>query len=417
MKMLLKIAYHNILRHKGRTFRSALTIGVALMFFIAMDSIMTGMDRSAIDNIIELSTAAISLHTKEYMKDREAFPLKFGIKTLDNIISTISKDPKVTATTPRTLFLGQLSNYTDVIPVQGIVVEPSTDTLVFSLNKYLEGFWFSKESNREIILGKNLAKELGVSVGNSITLYALTKYDSRNADEFKVVGILNTTDPNLNKNAALISFESADDFLDLEGLKTQINIAVTRNSDLNIYLKLVNAIKSNITKDYDDIHAETFYDQSATFLQVSKQKKSFGFIFMGVILLIASIGIFNTVLMSVYERIREIGVLRAHGMTPKEITGLFLLEGLITGIVGSIVGVILGISINCYTIYVGLPLEKIAGDVDTSGIPIWGTMYGQWNPESILFAFLFGIIVATLASLIPSGKAGKMQVSQALRFV
>ena len=238
MKMLLKIAYHNILRHKGRTFRSALTIGVALMFFIAMDSIMTGMDRSAIDNIIELSTAAISLHTKEYMKDREAFPLKFGIKTLDNIISTISKDPKVTATTPRTLFLGQLSNYTDVIPVQGIVVEPSTDTLVFSLNKYLEGFWFSKESNREIILGKSGKGTwcIGWKFDNS---YALTKYDSRNADEFKAVGILNTTDPNLNKNAALISFESADDFLDLEGLKTQINIAVTRNSDLNIYLSLL----------------------------------------------------------------------------------------------------------------------------------------------------------------------------------
>jgi putative ABC transport system permease protein len=417
MKMLFKIASLNILRHKGRTFRSALTIGIALMFFIVMDSLMSGMDRGAIDNIINLSTSGISLHTKEYVKNRDAWPLKYGIDNINKLTSFLSNQTGVKGVTARTQFLGQLSNYSDIIPIAGTVVDPATDTLVFTMNKYLEGNWLSKESSREIILGEKLAKELGITIGNTVTLYALTKYDSRNADEFKLVGVLNTTDPNINKNTALISFDAANDFLDLESLKTQINIRVERDANLNTYLKHVNTIAASITKSFSTIHAETFYDLSATFLQVSKQKRSFGFIFMGVLLLIAAIGIFNTILMSVYERIREIGVLRAHGMSSREVTVLFLMEGFITGVFGSFIGVLLGLLLNMYIIYQGLPLEKIVGDVDTTGIPIWGTMYGQWNPETIFFAFVFGVIIATVAGIIPSRKAGKMEVTQALRFV
>jgi ABC-type lipoprotein release transport system permease subunit len=104
-------------------------------------------------------------------------------------------------------------------------------------------------------------------------------------------------------------------------------------------------------------------------------------------------------------------------MSSNEVTGLFLMEGFITGVFGSLIGVLLGLLLNMYIIYQGLPLEKIVGDVDTAGIPIWGTMYGQWNPETILFAFVFGVIIATVAGLIPSRKAGNMEVTQALRFV
>ncbi len=103
-------------------------------------------------------------------------------------MAALAKDKGVAHVTRRTQFLGQLSNYEETVPVVGTVIDPAADTLVFGLKPCLSGAYFSADNTREIIIGKQLAQDLGVGVGDNITLYALTKYDSRNADVFKIVG-------------------------------------------------------------------------------------------------------------------------------------------------------------------------------------------------------------------------------------
>lgn len=417
MIMLLKISYRNILRHKGRTIRSALTIGIALMFFILMDSLMSGMDQGAIDNLIDLSTSAIKIQTIKYNEEKQTFPLEYGIENFGEIRSALFTNKNISGLTPRTSFIGQLSNYSEVFPVLGTVVDPESDTTVFSMHKHIEGNWFSDHNDREIILGKKLAEELGVSIGGYITLYALTRYESRNADEFRLVGVLSTTDPNINKSSVLISFNSANDFLDLNGLTTEVNIALQKSPNFKIFSKRVKQVKTMLSDKFENLSIQSFMDLSAAFLQINKQKRSFSLVFMGVLLLIGAVGIFNSVLMSVYERIKEVGVLRAHGMKPCEISSMFLLEGFLTGVFGSIIGVLSGIIGNVFLIKNGFSIDKIAGNIDTSGIPVWGTLYGQWNPETIVFAFVFGVTISSLAGYLPSHKAGRIEVTQALRFV
>jgi ABC-type lipoprotein release transport system permease subunit len=128
------------------------------------------------------------------------------------------------------------------------------------------------------------------------------------------------------------------------------------------------------------------------------------------------VGIFNTVFMSVYERIREIGVLRAHGMKPSEISALFVLEGVITGAIGSLFGVALGCLLNVYLVLHGLPLEKIAGRMATAQYGISGNVYGQWNAPAMIMIFILGIAMATLAGIIPARRASRFEVAAALRF-
>jgi putative ABC transport system permease protein len=156
---------------------------------------------------------------------------------------------------------------------------------------------------------------------------------------------------------------------------------------------------------------------AASFLELAKSKRGFGIVFLAVVLLIAAVGIFNTVLMSVYERIREIGVLRAHGMRPRQVTLMFALEGFLTGVFGSTAGTALGVVVNWVLVRYGYPIDKIAGDVDAMGLPYWGTIYGEWNISTLMAMFIFGMLTATLAGLIPAGKGGKMEVTRALRFV
>lgn len=417
METLFKIAFRNIMRNKRRTITSGITIAFGIMFFIFYDSIMNGMDKGATDNMIQLSTSSIKIYTKEFYEDRKSFPLKHGIKNENEIKDFVFENSNVTGVTPRLEFLGELSNYTEYKPIIGKVIKKENDALVFKLRDYIMGEYFSFNSEREIILGKKLAKEMGVDIGDDITLYALTRYESRNADDFKVVGILNTTDPNINNNTVLITYKAANEFLDLENLKTELNVSIKKQNKFDDELKIMEKIKKDLEIRFPNMAILTFEDMAADFINMKEQKQAWSWVFIIVILLIAAVGIFNTVLMSVYERIREIGVLRAHGLKPFELAVLFIYEGFITGIIGGLLGVFSAICLNVWLVNFGIPIDKIVGDMDVSGFPIWGTIYGQWSISILIIGFLFGVIIATLAGVIPARKAAKMEITEALRFV
>lgn len=135
------------------------------------------------------------------------------------------------------------------------------------------------------------------------------------------------------------------------------------------------------------------------------------------ILLIAAVGIVNTILMSVYSRIREIGVLRAYGMTQKDIRQLFTREGLIIGALGSLAGLALGALIDWYFTAKGLNIAATFGNMDFGSIPVNATLYGEWRPQSFLVGFLFGTFVSWLSARIPAKRAARLEPTDALRFV
>lgn len=381
-----------------------------------MDSVMEGMNRAGIDNMIDLSTSSVKLNTTEYYEHKKSLPLKYGIMNLPEIKNFVKNESMAKGITPRTKFLGELSNYSESIPVQGTVIAPQTDKQVFTISKNIIGKYFSQNSQNQIILGKTLAKDLDVTNGDYITLYALTKFDTHNADEFEIIGLLNTTDPNINNNSVIITYEAANVFLDLENLITEIDISFERPVQYKKLISKVNILKRKLENQFPQLTTMSFLDLGASFLEISKQKKVFGFVFMIVILLIAAVGIFNSVLMSVYERIREIGILLAHGFRRFEITFLFMWEGLIIGFLGSSLGILLGIIFNYFLVTNGMAMDKMVKDIDMGGIPVWGTIYGTWNIGLMIFAFIFGILVSVLASIIPARKAAKMQINRILRF-
>jgi ABC-type lipoprotein release transport system permease subunit len=415
--MIVKVALRNILRHKRRTLLSAATIAAGALVFMFLDSIMSGLDKGMIANMVDLSTGSLKIQTREYFEKKKSSPLNHGLENRDQIAAFCLADRRVRGVTCRTLFLGQLSNYSETMPVSGTVIDAATDSAVFALHRYLEGEYFGADNNRQIILGKKLAADLGVAVGDNITLYALTRYDSRNADEFKIVGLLNTTDPALNFSSVYITNTAAEEFLDLGGLVTELDVSLASRPDLRGFVSQLQELQASVKNRFPSLVASTFLELGAGILEMSRTRKAFGAVFLLVILLIAAVGIFNTVFMSVYERIREIGVLRAHGLRPGQLSGMFLLEGSITGLIGSALGLALGCLLNLYLVTWGYPLDKIAGEAHTSELPFYGTAYGQWNPEMIATVFCAGIVVATVAAVLPALRAAKIQVTQALRFV
>lgn len=417
MGMILKIAFRNIGRHRRRTALSAITIAVGLFFFICMDSMLSGVDRMSVDNLINLSAGALKIQTAAYDKEKDSYPLTYCLDSaLAPLASALEKDGRVSHVTRRTLFLGQLSNYNETVPVVGTVVDPATDTLVFGLKPYLAGAYFSGDNTREIIIGKQLAHDLGVGPGDNITLYALTKYDSRNADVFRIAGVLSTADAGISHSGVFMTYAAANDFLDLDDGVTELDVAVPRNSSLPRFSATVRGLQTGLQRGFPSLRVNSFLDLGAGVLELTRAKRASGFVVMGIILVIALVGIFNTVFMSVYERIREIGVLRAHGMKPSGILTLFVLEGAITGMLGSVLGAALGSFLNLLLVTHGIPIEKLGGSIATASFGIAGNVYGEWNMPATLALVVLGIAVATLAGVIPALRASKIQVTEALRF-
>ncbi len=420
MKMLLKIAFRNLMRHKWRTILTGIVIAFGLWIFLFMDSVMSGLDRGSIDNMINLTTSAVKIHTAEFDADRESYPLKYGLQNIGNIEETLADHNRVKATAPRTQFIGELSNYEESIPVIGTIVDPARDSMVFTLTEFLVGSYFTAGNvhEMEIILGKDLARDLNVSIGDDITLFALTRYESRNAADFKIIGLFNTTDPTLNKSGVYLTFNAANEFLDLENTITELNVQLKRRINFDDLERDMKDVRARIDDTYPNLATYTFVELGAGVLELVKQKKAWGVGMTLVFLLIAAVGIVNSVLMSVYERVREVGVLRAMGLEGKEIVTMFMFEGTMIGFFGSLVGVMLGSATIYVLTTVGYPLEVIYKDlyVDTSGFPYWGTIYGEWNIPLIIGIFFFGIVTAFLASIYPARRAAKMSVIQAIRF-
>jgi putative ABC transport system permease protein len=133
-----------------------------------------------------------------------------------------------------------------------------------------------------------------------------------------------------------------------------------------------------------------------------------------IVLMIAAVGIVNTILMSVFSRVREIGVLRAYGMTARDIKRLFTLEGLALGLAGSTLGVALGAALDLLLVVRGVSMGSLSQSLGS--LPISGVLHGEWNPKTMIIGFLFGVVVSLIAARIPARRASRLQPTDALRF-
>lgn len=417
MDTLWKIALRNVLRHKRRTIITAVVMMVGIGVYIAYDSILAGLDRLSIDTMIASSSSFLKVRTPKYVSEVAGTPLDYGIPDPERAMAAIKTAfPRAIAITPRTMFIAQASNYTDAEPVMAAAVDPATDAKVFDLAKSVgSGSWLRATGNHEIVVGASVAKDLGLKVGDSLLLSARTVYDNENADEYRIVGI--SSGISLNATASVyMNYSDAKAFLGDTIPITEIDVSAPRAPSLDAALAASAKVAATVNAALPQLQADPVGEFAKDYLAIrdSKSKASFMIVFM--ILLIAAVGIVNTILMSVYSRVREIGVLRAYGMSPKDIKRLFIREGLILGAIGSAAGALLGAGLVAWT-NVGLRLSDVFGGVDLGAYPTDGVVYGEWKPVTFVTGIVFGLVAAWLAARIPAKRAGKLEPTEALRFI
>ncbi len=419
-RVLIAIAFRNVLRHGKRTLITSLVLTVGIGMFIFFDSILAGMDRMTIDSMVDYTESSMRVMTEAYMKDSRAFPLEYGLESPETIMEGISGlVPEAIASAPRTAFVAYASNRIDSLPVIGTAIDPARDRRVFKLAEGLsEGAWLSPEpAENEILIGRGLASDLGLGVGDWLVLSARAVDDALNADEFRIAGLLDVPAQAITQSSVFISWAAARDLLGEDLPVTTIAVSLPKYRTLD--LELANSLKAGAAVEaaFPGLKTMPIAEAAKDYMAMRTMKAKYSSLIILVVLLIAGVGIVNTVLMSVYSRIREIGVLRAYGMLPGHIRRLFSLEGMMIGIIGSSCGLLFGGILVWWSVRWGFPLDKMFSGLDLGSIPMGGVLRGEWHPSTMAAGFLFGVIASWISSRIPAKKAGRLEVTDALRFV
>jgi ABC-type lipoprotein release transport system permease subunit len=230
--------------------------------------------------------------------------------------------------------------------------------------------------------------------------------------DLEVVGIINSPNPVINRSMAYIPLALGDYYLQMEGAVTEIalHFPFTENPD-----KKAAAIASTLRAEDRGLTVVSWRDLAHDFVEISSAKEMGSNLIMFLVFIIAAVGISNTMLMAVYERIRELGMMRAMGMNEAHIRLSFLFEAAGIGIIGGVIGIGIGILANIPLVNIGIDYSSLLRDVDI-GYRIAGIMRGMWRPETIVIAFFVAVIIAVLVAMIPTRRALKMQITDCLHY-
>jgi ABC-type lipoprotein release transport system permease subunit len=224
-----------------------------------------------------------------------------------------------------------------------------------------------------------------------------------------VVGIFDLGIPDIEKQMVYINLPEAQDLYNLSGQSTEVSIVLKQiGLEASVIAGLQPSLPGYEMKSYDQSYPEL--------AQALTTKGTAMTVFSFIIMVISAFGILNLLLMAVYERTREIGVLGALGFKPGQISLLFILEGTLIGLVGVAAGIVMGLAFNGMIKAVGLDFTAFSGMTSYTAL-ITGKVYPSWGMEKVLWRGLAVAVIAALSALIPAWEAAGHDPAQALHFV
>ena len=402
--MILKIAFRNIFRQKRRTILTAL----AMIVGFTLSSVFIGWSDGAYGNIIAMFTrnriGHIQVHREGYLDKPSLYKTISEYSAVGKAIQTIAG---VEAWTPRVFGagLGSVDEKSTTVQIFGVDVARETKATQFD-KKVIEGRVLDKTPSHEAVIGKGLATTLSATLGSEIVIFSQGADGSIANDVYTIVGIVESGDDTTDRMTCYLNLKDAQELFVLEGRIHEIVVTVSR---VNQVAKITRAIETRLNDS--TLHVAPWQEVAKSFyraMQADKQGDSVGRI---VIMLIVAIGVLNTVLMSVLERTREYGVLKAVGTKPTQIFRLVICEVFIIALGSICVGALLGVLTNyLLSIYgITLPQEFTYGGIK------FETMYAEVNARSLIIPAITVLLSATVVSLFPAIKAARIMPAKAMR--
>ena len=409
MLTLIPLAWRNMWRNWRRTAIAATAIVLGLILLIFMDALIQGSDQAIFGNAVRLYGGNIQVHAVGYRDRASRLPL-LPVEDVDVVIRAAQERPEVVSASKRINTGGMVSSRVGTYPVVITGIEPSVEA-PYSLvaESISEGRFLDAADENTIVIGRGLADLLGVEVGERVNLLGRRRNETMRQRTMTVVGVYDLGLAEAEKGTVFVNLADAQTLYNLRDQQTEVAISLDRVGQEQA---VIEGLRAELP-GYEVDSWETLRPEIRDTLAVkSMVTNAFGLI----VLLIASIGILNLMLMAVFERTREMGVLSALGMKNRQVMALFLLEGTFIGVVGAVSGCLLGWALVWAVGQVGINIAGASQMGDITAL-MGDRLYPVIGASDVIVRGIAVVIIAALASLFPAWQASRGEPAAALHYI
>ncbi len=402
--MITIIAWRNIWRNRKRSAIMICAIAFGLWAALFSAGIMYGMLEQMVTSAISTRTADIQVHQKGFKSFRE---IGFTIPDGPQVLSNLRRMPGIKAAVGRTVIAGMASSPTTAMGIIIYGILPKEETQVSDIHsKIIEGSYFQSNVTNSVILGAGLAKKLGIKTGNKIVLTAQEIDGTIGQGAFRVVGIFKTVSSEFDKTTVFALRPDIKRVFSLGNDIHEIAIITSKASE-------VDAVASEISSSFPSLDVATWKELEPELGLSMGMTREMLYIFLIIVLLAMVFGITNTMLMSVIERVRELGMLISLGMKHGRIFMMITLESVLISIIGAVIGIGLGAATISLFSRIGIDLSVVS-----SGLAAFGMseiLYPLLPTGEYPVVVGLVILTAILAAIYPAIKAASLEPVEALK--
>lgn len=405
MKMLMIISWRNIWRHPARSGVLLGAIIAGLWAGIVVSAWTNGLIEQRINRVIQEELTHLQIHHPDYLAERE--PAMY-VEQTEEILSLLSLDERVTGYTLRTKADGIIQSplTSSGVQITGILPEKEREVTNFHKN-IISGEYLNAEVRNPIILGRGLAEKLNVELGNRVVLSFQDLNNEFTSGSFNIVGLYYTGQPSFDEFKVYVRASDLSDLISTEQIYHEIAVMM---HDADASWDLANELNQKFIM----VKAETWTELSPELRYMTGAGGTYSFYVMVVIMFALAFGILNTMLMSIFERMRELGMLMAIGMGRVKVFTMIMAESVMLTLTGAVVGMLFAYGTVKLFSDKGFDLSSVGGDsmkewgYDALVFPIIGF------EEYIMIAVLV-IVTALLAAVYPALKALRLNPGEVVR--
>lgn len=403
--MIAAISWRNVWRNKLRSVVIVMAITAGLTGGIFTVAMQNGMTEQKLRTAVDTQTAHLQIHAVGFQQNRD---IRLYLKNFQDIVDTLGRDDAVKAIAPRLVATGMAasSNANAGVQINGILPEKERGISTI-YRSVVEGGYFQSERRNQILISTKTAAKLKVGLGGKVVITLQDIHGEIVGVAFRVSGIFRTTHSMFDEANAFVKKEDLERILSMQGLVNEIAV---RAHDMEDVPQLQQHLQSAFSPDTTDI--QSWREIQPELAYINDATWQMNYLILIIILLALGFGILNTMLMAIFERIKEIGVLMAVGMSKARIFWMIIFETVFLSLTGAAVGMLVSAWLVYMTGRSGIDLSMFAQGLESFGIS--STIYPALEPRFYGTLAIMVIIAAVLSALYPAIKALRLKPVEAI---